>query len=401
MAKILVSLMGEQTAPNIIVIQELKHLSIDRYVFVTTSFIQKKPIIEWICSVCNIDQTFIEKVEVVEDDLGDINQKLSEKIISNEDEYFVNVTGGTKIMAVGVLNFFEQFSKVHKLYSPIRKNIIREYFPDNQKDTPVSYKISVTEYLRGHGIDFKILQEKNPPKGQSYTYQFFQRFIEGDLAWDVIDQLRIFYRNKTDKIEKIENTTVIDSKTGKSKAIPNLSRFLEEIDFPLSDPSRKLLTDTDSKYLTGGWFEEYVYHKIRTVLNLQDGEIYLGIEIPRKEGEVNQNDLDVVFVYKNEPYIIECKTGMGFNGREVESGIFNETVYKMASLRSKFGLSARNCLFTLSNLSKDKNSGTDYLDRAKVLNVTVADRSKINDEHVLEDFILEIVGEKRSSQTPS
>jgi hypothetical protein len=131
------------------------------------------------------------------------------------------------------------------------------------------------------------------------------------------------------------------------------------------------VTKHEVRYLTGDWFEDYVYHLIKNHYPLPDGAIALGLQIGAiEESENADNELDVVFVYNNKIYLIECKTSMS-NG---ELNIMNDTMYKSAALQKQFGLLVSTYLFTLDQAS-DLKKGYDK--RSNLLRVPVLTRETI------------------------
>ena len=136
-----------------------------------------------------------------------------------------------------------------------------------------------------------------------------------------------------------------------------MSEFLNTINFPVKDNK---LTKYEIQYLTGGWFEEYVYHLITKTIKPDD--IQLGVEIQKSES-TNINDLDVVFTKGNKLYVIECKMGVG------SESLFNQIVYKASALKEKLlGLSGKSYIFSLNPPIDDRlkstaqNMGTTYID---------------------------------------
>ena len=168
---------------------------------------------------------------------------------------------------------------------------------------------------------------------------------------------------------------MIESKVGTDKypQIENLDSFIKDINFPYS--SKNILYRNEIGYLTGGWFEEYMYHKIEEYIHPQD--IQLGVSITRSQNH-NQNELDIVFTSGNKLFVIECKTGL------LDEKLFNGTVYKAVAIKeSVLGLSANTFIVSVvgknflsnTNIENDKlkktakNMGISYKCREDVLNI--------------------------------
>ena len=107
------------------------------------------------------------------------------------------------------------------------------------------------------------------------------------------------------------------------------------------------LVRSELEYLTGGWFEEYVYYMVKKHIQPQD--LSIGIKI-FSNGVRHNNELDVVFTKGNKLYVIECKTGV-----QTER-MFNEIVYKLCAIKEALlGVSCYSYIFSL------KRDDTDVL----------------------------------------
>ena len=139
-----------------------------------------------------------------------------------------------------------------------------------------------------------------------------------------------FFAHKPVKISFLETK----EDTERKPAIKGLSKFLEFISYPIKNVD--IIDKYDIRYITGGWFEEYVYYLIKDILKPTD--IQIGVLI-RETRETNMNDLDVVFTLGNKLFVIECKTGVG--GRS----LFSQIVYKASALKETLlGLSGKSYL---------------------------------------------------------
>jgi hypothetical protein len=374
MAKVLVSLVSEQTIPNVLFIREFIG-KVDKFLFITTSYMEKNDNnkIDWILNSTNIDESLVERL-VVNESIVKETEDLLQKTINPENEYIVNLTGGTKPMSIAVYNAFENY-RDNIFYIPIGKNSYIKIFDkvgNFQKD--IDYRVNVKEYLNAYGVKFT---NKMPISSFSYTEVFFDRFMQNNLDYEVIEKLRLYYRNGDAALDKIINNSNED------KRIPTIKEFLSEIKFPTKDKSK--LTKGEIEYLTGGWFEEYIYHKVQIILSLSNDEVLLGVKLQKNQRTLD-NDLDVVFTYNNAIHVIECKTGMTEFGK-VSTKLFNETVYKASALRKNFGLTVNSYLFTLSSLEKKNSGEVDYFERASVLGIKLIDRNSFLDSSKLDDFI--------------
>lgn len=329
-----VSLISEQTVPNFLFIKEKVMLG-DDLLFISSRKFEER--IQWIknalgCANCNFD---IVQLNDGEEEQWDKMVLAIKKKLSSGIRYEVNLTGGTKYMMLAVHQAFQEYT-ANFYYIPFPKNSILGIV--DSKSLSLNYRINVAEYLTNYGVAFT---EKCITESKEYTEAFFNRFVQDRLDSSVIHLLRTYRNAKKLDIRKTEEPI---SGNDKKPQIPCLSSFLSEIEFPLREEG--WLFSAETQYITGGWFEEYVYHQIENQIHPQD--IRLGLTINRPGDGLNKNkhvnDLDVVFTYGNKLFVIECKTGID------SQKLFNETVYKAASIKEALlGLSGNSYIFSLAS----------------------------------------------------
>lgn len=273
-----------------------------------------------ICEAAGIPQEQQVKTNISEDILDQSTENLDKLNLSPDDQYLVNLTGGTKMMAIAVWRYFRQFPHVRNFYIPINKGVYHELFEkEPSKTAEFNYQISVAEYLKIYGIRFeheKIL------------------FTEKD-AFDIFK----------------------DVKAGRF----DLEKFPKR-------RLRKLNMQDTVKQTHTKWFEEYVYYLLKQELKLRDDQIVTGVKLfaineEKKQEQYygNDNEVDVLFIYRNRPYLIECKFSIG--RENINTHVLHEHIYKLAAINRRFGLSAQAAIFTLSDLSGLSNNARNGIER--------------------------------------
>jgi hypothetical protein len=258
-------------------------------------------------------------------------------------------------------------------YIPFPKNIILKINDETSRN--IKYRMSIKEYFNCNNTS--ISAKKDCHQDEKYTNSIFKKFVGGHLDFDVIEKIRIGYREKKVNIKEVETRIETEEDNGKKPQIPNLSKFLSGISFPLEDLN--FLSKKDTVYLTGGWFEEYVYSLIKSEIKPQD--IQLGIDLPITENKhISKRDLDVVFTYENKLFVIECKTGID------KEKMLNDTVYKAAALKNeRLGkLSASTSIFSLSGENEQ------FKDIAMAMSIVFYDKSFFTDAEKSQSIISDI-----------
>lgn len=396
---LLVSLVSDQTIPNVQLIKEFGEEVTD-YLFITTEGMEKKGTRQWIENACNIKG---EIIKVDEYSFADIHEKLSQYDFDSFDKVVVNLTGGTKVMTMVAEEFFKSIG-AEIFYVTGKNNEYIRVFPKRTKSVfAFEQKLTVADYLTAYGFTFQ------EPKPATFSIDVAKPIVElysSDEGIQAnIDAIRFInvQRNK-DKGVKKEDLCKIES-------------FLKEIQFPLQNGQ---LTAEEVKYLSGEWLEEYVGLRIKDELNLSDDEIFIGTNISKEVGNSREknsmrlllgedadlknadskNEMDVMFMFEGKFYSIECKssiiaykTVIGKDGNPVDKpyNILGETIYKSDSLKSKFGLFPQTTILTLTDLheywSDNEDKGLrnnrmremeDVVNRANLSNIKLVDRKMIN-----------------------
>lgn len=407
---LLVSLISDQTIPNIQMIKEVKSKYINcDYLIITTEKMNKKGIINNVIKAAKLDISSVKSRDVQEYSFEDIQNEIKDFEYNSYDKIFVNLTGGTKIMTLAVFDYFKANNKAIIMYIPDSSCYIKLY-PELCKHNFVE-NITLREYLEGYG--FSITETPSSGIPFELTEILFNKYCsEGFDRYS--NELSLLRENRQRGIKDKEKFNQV-------------SEFLDNISFVPKEPEK--LSDLEVKYLTGEWFEEYIGHKIKSDLNIKDSDILVGakifkemrtndlnsvqslLNIEKKTTESgNENEIDVMFIYNNSFYVIECKTSIinlvtkrtpkknkktgevlknengevQYNEKIKSENILGDTIYKSDALKTKFGLFAKSYIFTLTDFveysEKDKNNIKQMetlIDRASISGIKLVDKKMI------------------------
>jgi hypothetical protein len=375
MNSVLVTIVSDQTVPNVLFIKE--QTAAEKYIFVSTEKMESpsRKMTDKIIAAAGLDRSKCSTIEVIEDALQDIDLKLSKQLeIEDDDEVVVKITGGAKIMSLGVYNYFSRNGAAGIFYIPIGKNEIRQVFPFRKNRVRnLAFRINLLDYLKSYGV---VVQEKSFHakntllKPESQTEKLFKVFIGPNRKKLVqtAENIRKQFRGKKLRKNVAAESTLFDD-----------ALFFREqgIEFDFED----YLTEKETKYLTGEWFEEYLYPVVKSTLGLKDDEIGMGVQLVKGE---TPNEYDILFTHNNSLYVIECKTDIADNEAGKINYLFTNTLYKAATLKKEFGLWVNYYLFALNDFSQLK---PEQINRAKLFDIKLAGREILNDREKLTAFI--------------
>ncbi len=337
MKTILVSLISDQTIPNILV---AAHYKPDIFWFISTLKMEEERKAECIENTLRLKGLMTQDdhipTEIVDQDsLIDCISKIEALVekMKGEVQYIVNITGGNKVMALAAYDIFRGIGeKVVIGYIPIGRNEFVQMFPRKKtiKTSAIPERLNLEEYLSSYG--FSIV---NKDKLDTTKYAATLRKDMSTWILSNYEQLKgllgFLYIGLMDGRDK--------KRYGFSSAFnrePSAveKEMLKRHGFVLNGRLiSKDLTKEEMVYLTGGWFEEYIFNEVFDLVqdNILD-DAFMDIIIESLSGVPNQ--LDIAFVKDNVFYYIECKT-LGEGNKE--KNIVSEEIYKKGAISTLLG----------------------------------------------------------------
>ncbi len=372
--KIIVSIVGDQTIPNILFIKEKAEA--DFYFFITTAQMENKNVTDNIIKSSTLDPAQTKRIQVLEDSIKDIDDNLSQQLeFDDEDELMINITGGTKIMSLAAYNFFTRNGAGEIFYIPIGKNEIRQIFPlRKNRLSMITNRVNLKEYLSAYGVSVRqsSFNSKNHLlKQEEQTTSLFNMFLSDkrNELFNAAEKIRSAkLRGKVIRRNQVDYEQYFD-----------IAKIFNEAGVKWKEDG--VISGAETKYLTGEWLEEYVYPRIKKWLNKSEEEIGLGLQLIKGD---TPNEFDIMFTHNNSLYVIECKTDVADNSEGKISYLFTNTLYKAATLKKEFGLWVNYYLFALNDFSK---LSEDQKNRAKQLDIKLVGLELLSDENKFEAFI--------------
>lgn len=334
----------------------------DNVLFIST--VEEADCINHLTKQLEISEEHVDKIIVKRHENNMLYEYICRTIknkLNKDTQYYLNLAGGNRYMTLSVQHVFEEFNTLF-FYTQTRENQIvktifdNSIYDDDDEVFPIKHRMTLKEYFCLYGLETDLDQPRPQVKDIAYSQHLFTMFSQNMFShgdYEVLDTLREKYRNwKFIIISQVEHPDK-DYMT----AIPNLSKFLDYIGFV---PERQgSLQMSEIEYLTGGWFEEYVYSLIKEVLRPDD--ITMGVHI--SNGRIrHNNELDVCFIKANKMFVIECKTGVS------TEKMFNEIVYKVCALKEVLLGTSHSYIFSLK-----KDHKGNWKKTAKYMGITLCD----------------------------
>ena len=384
----MISLISEQTIPNILAIL---HFRPENLLFVSTEKMQSQNKVEAILRTLkrrDVDYSTndYQTVVVNQDSIKDCMDKLQDwakEINLHDFEIIVNLTGGTKMMAIGAYEVFKDYS-CQMIYIPIPKNEFIVPHPPKSLAPPtkLGFRLNVIEYLMASGLCV-LNEERAEEQGQKAIKRFkktefiYKHYLElKDLLKFLCSRLRSLERSNVKKLKKgkvINFEEIYDYELNERE-----KGFLKNLEFNIipKNGSYKIscsLSYDLYKYITGGWLEEYVYKILCGLKEEGITDVQIGLHLKSPKG--TENEFDVMFTYENALYFVECKSLDQEHDKE------QDILYKTGALQTEFGLRVEAFLATQSErvLDRDGNIKPHLIQRAKQMKTTILPLLKIKD----------------------
>ena len=348
----------------------------DELLFISTE--EEANCIQLLTKQLEVDETLVKSIIVkrYEDKFlyERICRTIKGELIPNK-KYYLNLAGGNRYMTLSVQHVFEEFDTLF-FYTQTRENLIvktifdHSIYDDDDEVYPIKHRMNLKEYFGLYGLESDVDQPRQMVQETTFSQHFFTLFSQNLLGqgdYQVMDILREKYRGwKYLIISEVENPH-----KEYMTPIPNLGKFLNYIGFV---PERKgSLQGNEIDYLTGGWFEEYVYALIKNVL--QPDDIAMGVHISNGIIKHN-NELDVCFMKANKLFVIECKTGV------TSESLYNEIVYKVCALKEVLLGTSNSYIFSLKKDHKGLWKKT-----ARYMGITFCDWLNLTKPEMLKDIL--------------
>jgi putative CRISPR-associated protein (TIGR02620 family) len=277
---------------------------------------------------------------------GKIRCQLAEWLQKQENEprIVLNVTGGTKIMAMAAQAAFAADQRP-LLYVTDNDNSALLITDAGKADTgspptvKLADKLNMRDYFRLYG--YEMSTQGTLLNLLEFTKELTDNAGKYKAALNELHEI-------TRDTKNILNFSFESNNSGLPDLLDLCSRFgllsRQETEFKFSNKESK-------KYVRGGWLEEHVFETLCSLPNdcaIQDKACNVSIaktnSINRPPNDMARNELDVAFMAGNQLHIIECKSGR-LSG---ESG--GDALYKVEAIAKQTGIKTKTMLISYQDI---------------------------------------------------
>lgn len=337
MKNILVSIISDHLIPNYQLYLH-KEDEIDEHILLVTPKMDKRGIADNFTMVLGYDKD-ISVVDI--DNFTDfelIKENLTQQIHpSDEVNYIVNLTGGSKMISMAVYDFFRD-KKANMYYIGIGDDSCQQIYPVQKEQEKFDISISLENYLKLYGLNIEYTNELI--KSNRETKALFKRVMQADGNAASIREIREVFNLKTDKLTP------------------------------------------EQTYLKGQWFEEYTYQLLKKTLNIPDSQIAFNVKIKRNSMDRTiDNEYDVMYLKDNNLYVVECKSSLGKKSERKPK--LENVLYKLFAVTKDMGLRVTPILSALVPLQQE----AWLAKRCDILGIKLIGIEKFEDKMMLNGFV--------------
>ncbi len=246
--------------------------------------------------------------------------------VDGEKDIVVNLTGGTKLMALAVQSV-AQAAHWPAFYLDIDTDSV-VWLDKTKPSHKLTQQLRLRHYLGGYGFALKDGIERPQPNASWQVLMTDLIQNVGSLE-EPIGQLnylcQVADKSLRVKLTRQQNDSLsLDALLRKFEEKKLLKRQGEELIFASEDARR---------FASGGWIEHHVYQTVCGVTgDLLIRDKAANLQVTDSSGQ--PNEMDVAFMARNRLFVIECKTAKMNNPDDTKA---NDTLYKLSENCRRIG----------------------------------------------------------------
>ncbi len=265
----------------------------------------------------------VERVDVPDpyDLEGMVNQflVLFDGLVQGGERIALNVTGGTKPMAIAALQAAE-LAEIRSFY--LRLDTNRLFFlGKNRSSRAIQTRRRLRTYLMAYGYE---LRTRNSRSFLNESSSVISHLLTKESYREAVPKLNWLAQQaeKKLKVRNEMNDAALDALLGEFEQVGLLSVHGRDIVFPSEDARF---------FVNGGWLEELTTREVRKAF--PEAEVLCNAEILTQNGKKPlKNEIDVMFWENDRLCLVECKTP------DPKDKSFSTNLLKFSKVCSHLGL---------------------------------------------------------------
>lgn len=281
-----------------------------------------------------------------------------------DDNIALNVTGGTKLMAVAAQEVFRSAGKPVFYVNVENDDVL--VIGEKAASQPLRAKLKVHEMLRAHS--YSVSTQDRPQitrELRDLTARLIDHVASAGRALGTINALARTARD--------EPGLRVDLSPAQydSRSLADILALFADAGLLRQNGQALVFKNEEARaFVNGGWLESHVYEALQSLRAQHEAlsDVAMGVHVsfggadPRSKAR-DKNEIDVAFLYRNTLHLIECKTANLAQGGKGDDSKATEALYKMESLLKLGGLRTRGMVVDyrgqLSNSESDRQRAAE------------------------------------------
>lgn len=352
-------LVSAQATPNLIAVMDAETAP-RRVVLAVSPDMRQRG--EWLSMVMSRHNIMVETLNVPDPyDFNGCWETFSDWLTKQHDMVALNVTGGTKVMAMAAQDVFREM-KYPVFYINVENDSVLRL---DRGETPfiLPTKIKLREYLESHG--YKVSNDVHRPDIKAEQRDFVNRLAyESERLGGALGRLNWL----AEKAKGSLSSPILDRYDRDSRALDELVGMFSNAGWlSLADNKLVFPDERARQFVNGGWLEFLVYQSLANLApEFRFADYAIGLKVIAPDGRT-RNELDGAFLYRNTLHLIECKTANLAASSKTEESAGTEALYKLDGLRDMGGLRTRALLVDYRGSLNDADKRRAAQMRLKVI----------------------------------
>ena len=259
-----------------------------------------------------------------------------------QERMALNVTGGTKLMAVAAQEVFRA-NGLPVFYVNVESDEVL-LIGDKATAQPLSAKLKVHEMLRAHG--HSVTTGEPPPitrELRDLTARLVDHVASAGRALGTLNALARAARDEPGL--RVSLTPAQQD----SRSLMDIVALFEDAGLLRVSGNAMVFKNEEARFfVNGGWLEAHVYEALQSLRAQHKSltDVAVGVRVAfgsHGDGRApanarDKNEIDVAFLYRNTLHLIECKTANLAQAGKADDTKATEALYKMESLLKLGGL---------------------------------------------------------------
>ena len=253
----------------------------------------------------------------------------------------LNVTGGTKLMAVAAQEVFRSEGKP-VFYVNVESDEVL-VIGERAVSQPLRAKLKVHEMLRAHG--YSVTTQDQPQISRDLrdlTARLIDHVATAGRALGLLNALARAARDNNLRVE-------LNPDQQGSRPLSDIVALFADAGLLRQQGNVLIFKNEESRFFAnGGWLEAHVFEALQSLRSQVEGlsDVAMGVRVSfaggtgKPQGN-DKNEIDVAFLYRNSLHLIECKTANLAQAGSGDDSKATEAIYKMESLLKLGGLRTR------------------------------------------------------------